>query len=220
MKRLLAISDIHGCNKTFNELLNKVELTQSDTIIITGDLINRGPDSKGVLKTVLNLISQNYNVKVIRGNHEQMLLEAINSDPIYLHKFLRYFKSENLLSKKGFIKKKYLNFIENLPYYIELDKFIFVHAALDLSSENIFKDTTFMLNSRYQKGNIKNLKNKTLIHGHVATNLKIIKYNLENNAPIIGIDNGCIYKNTKPGMGRLICVDLMSKEIFSKKNCD
>lgn len=220
MGRLLAISDIHGCNKTFNELLNKVALTSSDTLVITGDLINRGPDSKGVLKTILTLLKQEFDIKVIRGNHEQMLLDAIHSSTEILFRFLRYYKSENLLSIKGKIKKKYVNFLENLPFYYTTDEYIFVHAALDLSSENIFDNINFMLYSRYQKGKIQNLKGKTLIHGHVATDFEIIKNNILKNSPIIGIDNGCVYRDTKPEFGKLICVDLKNKEIYYKKNCD
>jgi serine/threonine protein phosphatase 1 len=218
--RLLAISDIHGCYKTFYELLNIVGLNQSDELVILGDMINRGSDSKSVLKTIIKLKKSGYNIKCIRGNHEQMLLDVIEKDPLNLYRFLKTYHSENLLNLKGEIKKKFVNFLNELPYYYSTDEYIFVHAALDLTLEDIFSDKTFMLFSRYQKGNTKALNGKRLIHGHVASNLEIIKNNFFDNTPILGIDNGCVYKNSKPGLGKLVCIDFTNKEIFAKENCD
>lgn len=41
--RLIAIGDIHGCHKEFEDLLDKLDLTKDDRLILLGDLINRGP---------------------------------------------------------------------------------------------------------------------------------------------------------------------------------
>ena len=47
--RLIAIGDIHGCPREFEELLDKLELTKHDRVILLGDLVNRGPDSARVI---------------------------------------------------------------------------------------------------------------------------------------------------------------------------
>jgi serine/threonine protein phosphatase 1 len=48
--RRFAISDIHGCARTFGALLNKINLSPVDELFLLGDFIDRGPDSKGVLR--------------------------------------------------------------------------------------------------------------------------------------------------------------------------
>ena len=50
-----AISDIHGCAKTFEALLEQIALTKDDTLFLLGDLIDRGPGSKEVVDKVLQL---------------------------------------------------------------------------------------------------------------------------------------------------------------------
>ena len=48
--RLIAIGDIHGCYQEFTELLERLELTKDDQLILLGDLVNRGPDSSKVIE--------------------------------------------------------------------------------------------------------------------------------------------------------------------------
>ena len=56
MARKLAIGDIHGCNKTFKMLLIEVlKIKKQDQLILLGDYIDRGPDSLGVIQTILKL---------------------------------------------------------------------------------------------------------------------------------------------------------------------
>lgn len=44
-----AISDIHGCAKTFKNLLRRISFSKEDVLYLLGDYIDRGPDSKGVI---------------------------------------------------------------------------------------------------------------------------------------------------------------------------
>lgn len=77
--RTIAIADIHGCCRTFRRLLfDIVRLDKADTLYLLGDMIDRGPDSKGVIETILELHEEGYAIKPVRGNHEQMLLQAIS----------------------------------------------------------------------------------------------------------------------------------------------
>ncbi len=65
-KRTIAIADIHGCCRTFRRLLfDVVRLTKSDTLYLLGDMIDRGPDSKGVIVTILELQADGYDVRPI-----------------------------------------------------------------------------------------------------------------------------------------------------------
>ena len=49
MGRLIAVGDIHGCAAEFAELLDKLALQRGDRLILLGDLVNRGPDTRLVL---------------------------------------------------------------------------------------------------------------------------------------------------------------------------
>ncbi len=67
--RIIAIGDIHGCHQEFSELLDRLELTKDDCLILVGDLVNRGPDSC----KVIDLARQNRAISLL-GNHELRLL--------------------------------------------------------------------------------------------------------------------------------------------------
>lgn len=78
--RLIAIGDIHGCAREFEELLEKLKLRASDRVILLGDLINRGPESARVIA----LARQHADLSLL-GNHELRLLNyRQTSDPTHL----------------------------------------------------------------------------------------------------------------------------------------
>ncbi len=58
--------------------MNAIAPTPADRIIFLGDLVDRGPDSAGVLRRIRQLKNQ-FDVAVIRGNHEQMMQESRES---------------------------------------------------------------------------------------------------------------------------------------------
>ena len=67
--RLIAIGDIHGCHHEFAELLERLELTKDDRLILVGDLVNRGPDSCKVIE-----LARQHRAISLLGNHELRLL--------------------------------------------------------------------------------------------------------------------------------------------------
>jgi len=75
--RTLAIGDIHGCATALRTLLAALELTAEDTLVILGDAIDRGPDSRDVLEQLLSVRPICHLVPIL-GNHEQMLLDVID----------------------------------------------------------------------------------------------------------------------------------------------
>jgi len=74
--RTIAIGDIHGCATALRTLLSALELAAEDTLVVLGDAIDRGPDSRDVLDQLL-AVSQSCRLVPIFGNHEQMLLDTI-----------------------------------------------------------------------------------------------------------------------------------------------
>lgn len=72
MTRHIIIGDVHGCIEELNELLERLELRLSDRLIFVGDLIDKGPDSLGVLRRV-RALREVYDVEIVLGNHEEKL---------------------------------------------------------------------------------------------------------------------------------------------------
>lgn len=70
MKTSLIIGDIHGCLSTLQALIAKAGPV--DEIVSVGDLIDRGPDSLGVIQYCID-----NNIRVCLGNHEKMAIDAL-----------------------------------------------------------------------------------------------------------------------------------------------
>ena len=67
------ISDIHGQYDMFMELIDKIDLKQTDTLYVLGDILDRGPHPIKVLKKLMEMP----NAICIVGNHELMALECL-----------------------------------------------------------------------------------------------------------------------------------------------
>jgi len=76
--RLIAVGDIHGHRGKLVDLIGKVQPGPDDQLVFLGDYIDRGPDSKGVLDYLMKLQEQYPETVFIRGNHEQMMLDALH----------------------------------------------------------------------------------------------------------------------------------------------
>jgi len=68
--RTIIIGDVHGCASELESLLDAVAFGSGDRLVFVGDLVARGPDSLGVLD-----IARKTGALVVRGNHEQKLLD-------------------------------------------------------------------------------------------------------------------------------------------------
>ena len=67
-------ADIHGMHHKFLDLLQRVPFrADKDTLVFLGDYIDRGPNSKEVVETILALMDSGTRVICLRGNHECML---------------------------------------------------------------------------------------------------------------------------------------------------
>ncbi|MGB1318513.1 MAG: metallophosphoesterase, partial [Flavobacteriales bacterium] len=168
--RRLVITDIHGCGKTFCKLLKKVSLTRDDQLFLLGDFINRGPRSKKVLDTVLQLEKDGFQVFPLMGNHEENLLHLAEKSPDDLRNLLAPRSSTNLLNKKGNVRGRFFRFIRALPYYYDLGDYYLVHAGFNLSKKKPFSDSHSMAWMRNFSID-KKLNGRKVVFGHTPTKL-------------------------------------------------
>lgn len=216
------IGDIHGCRKTLAKLVEeRIKIKSGDFIYFLGDYIDRGPDSKGVIDYILNLSAQGVNVECLLGNHEKMMVESIYSKSEKMNwlinggkQTLMSFDVEN--AEK--IPYKYYNFINSCLYCIELEKFYLVHAGFNFSIDNPLTDIDSMIWIRKFEADISKIKNKRVIIGHVPSSLSDIIESLAKNK--ILLDGGCVYKNTRQGLGNLCGLNLDSFELHVQENID
>lgn len=136
--RLLAIGDIHGCLMAFDALLAAIGPTTDDWLVTLGDYVDRGPDSCGVMERLVELASGGRLIAV-RGNHEEMMLDA-RTDPMIYGQWLQYGGQNTLDSyaQHGFdgtlngVPAAHWNFLENQCVdWFESPKHFFVHANID-----------------------------------------------------------------------------------------
>jgi serine/threonine protein phosphatase 1 len=135
--RTLAIGDIHGCDVALTTLLEQVAPRPEDRLVFLGDYIDRGPASREVVESLLNLKKESRTV-FLRGNHEAMILDA-REDALKANVWQSYGGFEALISYHAEYNQKWAKVIPNSHWeffkrterYFETEGHIFVHACLD-----------------------------------------------------------------------------------------
>jgi serine/threonine protein phosphatase 1 len=74
---IYVVGDPHGCRDELDQLCEELELTETDLLVFVGDLVRKGPDSKGVV----DLVRESPNMLTVRGNNEEKLLRGDKSLP-------------------------------------------------------------------------------------------------------------------------------------------
>ncbi|MFC7134262.1 MULTISPECIES: metallophosphoesterase family protein [Salinibaculum] len=104
---IYVVGDVHGCRRTFERLLDRLDVGPDDLVVCVGDVVRKGPDSKGALA----LVRERENVLTVRGNNEQGLLDGSKSDPA--------------------LDAEDLSYIETLPLAISWEDVLVVHGGID-----------------------------------------------------------------------------------------
>ena len=217
-----AVSDIHGCMKSFQKILDKLSFNKFDKLYLLGDFINKGPDSMGVLDFVAKLNKNGYSIYCIIGNHDQKLLDVRigNTEGAWAN------EEQKKITLKSFgvnsphdIPEKYIQQLASMPYYLELSDCWLVHAGFFMGIKNPFLDTVSMLNSKNFAYDADIFKWKKIIHGHVPQPLSQILKTSTTSENIYKIDGGCVYYNS-PEFGYLVAINLDNNSIVVQKNID
>ena len=223
MSRLIAISDIHGCCNTFQQLLETINFSIEDHLILCGDYIDRGLHSMQTLDLILGYIDKGYAITCLRGNHEVMFLDAYNDStlvPRFLNAGGNYTLTSFGVDKISDIPKVYIDFIQGLKsYHIEGD-FLFVHAGLNFELENPLDDEEAMFWTRGMVVNPKQVDFKTIVYGHTPVVLSDIEDMIAQRSVtyMVDIDNGCVFE--KDGMNCLLAYFPLENNFVVQKNID
>ncbi len=195
------IGDVHGCIKTLKDLVRQIcTIDKNPELIFVGDLIDRGPDSKAVIDYIIELNISGIKSRSIRGNHEEMLINAyINNQKITDSNWCANGAKNTVESfnvnadiykpVKELIPEEYFQYCAALPYFIETPDYVIVHAGLNFRISNPMTDFKTMIWTREEHYNKELVKGKRLIHGHSPIALEKLKSKLESGIPdIINID--------------------------------
>jgi serine/threonine protein phosphatase 1 len=152
-QRVYAVGDIHGRLDLFEALISAIEEDDGEagaaetTVILLGDLVDRGPDSAGVIARARDWQGRR-RVRILAGNHEEMFLKSFEKLETLRH-FLRFGGRETILSygiDRGAYQKASVEevqemmeravpaedrrFIEDFEDMIAIGDYVFVHAGI------------------------------------------------------------------------------------------
>ena len=201
--RELAIGDIHGCARSFESLLGLIQPQPDDTIVLLGDYIDRGPDSRRVIDLILEL-QQRCTVIALTGNHEVMLKQAA-IDPVAMKDWLRYGGLETLRSYGKGSRPANISeippahwqfFREQTLDYWETEERIFVHASLDPTMDLDEQPEILLFWQTFAEPTV-HKSGKQIICGHTAQT---------SGLPAV-FDNGVCIDTWVYGKGWLTCLD-------------
>ncbi len=224
--RVYAIGDIHGRLDLLDRLLANIaedDRTRGDGIetlyIFLGDLIDRGPDSCGVVERLLAFSRSGANVRFLMGNHEQVFLRALEGDRRSL-RFLARIGGRETLKSYGIADEDYnaldfdglaaiaaekvpaahLAFLSGFETMIRLGDYLFVHAGIrpgvtleDQEQSDLYWIRDEFLSHRDSFGAM-------VVHGHSITE------DIDVRGNRIGIDTGAF------ATGRLTAIGLEGGE--------
>ena len=184
MKRTIIIGDIHGCMDELLDLLKKISPTPQDQLIAVGDLICKGPDSRGVLDWAMAA----KNLRCIQGNFELQLLSYWKQGTVPEDQ-LNYVE---VYRQMGADFDRYMHFIDTWPLTIPTKDYLVVHAGFDPRKPIADQPAEQLTNIRRLDGGdtpwYEAYKGRKLVvFGHWAQ----LKPTVRKNA--VGLDTGCVY---------------------------
>lgn len=217
--RRFVVSDLHGCYRSFKQLLKKIKLKKEDHLYILGDFISRGPENYKTLKKIISLRKECYKIFCLRGNHEHQIIEALRQSSEELLMTCANNGVLRILNESIYVRDNYRLFFKSLPYMYELDNFYLSHAGFDFQNDPLTNYDAMITIREYQP-DVEVLNGKILIHGHVPQQLDAIIDTIEKQNQIINIDNGCVLGENQQGFGNLICLNIDTFEYTVQPNIE
>lgn len=208
------MSDIHGEMDKYLSMLKLINFSDSDQMIIIGDVIDRGPDGVDILLDIM----RRKNMQLVLGNHEWLLLSTLGPNNSFGARRIwqsnggNKTRSDLLYCRSQKTRCDIIRFLLTCPDSLDLDvcgtTFHFVHGYPgDVQNIRLWE--------RPQKKQHAPFADKITIVGHTPT----IEYAEDQSAPmqiwygdgIIDIDCGCGHDDPR---SRLACLRLDDMKEF------
>ena len=184
-----AVGDIHGCYKTLLKLINeKLDVQKEDELYFVGDYIDRGPSSRQVVDHLLEMKEAGYQIYAVRGNHEEMLLDAWQNQTTDSFMLWMMNGAEQTLNSYGIesykdmeeaslneLPEAHMDFFRKMPYHLMLEDYIIVHAGINFRAGEPFADTRSMVWCRDCFNDLEQSGNRSIVSGHTPTPMDVIR---------------------------------------------
>jgi len=206
-KRIFAIGDIHGCDVALQVLLDEIQPSATDLLVVLGDAIDRGPSSRNTLE-LLSQAARHSSLIFILGNHEEMLIDVLQGGrPGF---WLQHGGEETLASYRGSLRQipdNHLELLTGAVNYWQSSSHICVHANLEPGIE-LADQSVEWLRWRHLTGHeFPHPTGKQIICGHTG---------LPGGLP--RMENGWACLDTLAYTGKyLTCMELDSGMIFQSR---
>jgi len=208
MQRTIAIGDVHGYDVALRAVLDQICPEPSDTIVMLGDYVDRGPGSREVIDLLIDLQSHVHLVPIL-GNHDEMMLSIWLGSHDLFDDWLHYGGSATLesygVTKLEGIPLAHIDFLKHCYPFFESRDHIFLHANYDedrpLNAQDVY---TLRWESLRQRVPGPHVSGKRVIVGHTAQR----NFELLNLGYLVCIDTCCY------GGGWLTALDVQSGQIW------
>jgi serine/threonine protein phosphatase 1 len=190
---VIIIGDVHGCIHTLKDLLALID--PSEEVIFTGDLVDRGVDSKAVV----DLVREKGYLSVM-GNHERMLLNAVRHD-LDQYLWAKYNGGQDTLDNfDGEIPEEYLDYFASMPLYIERGEFLISHS--NRGEWETLSESADSVNLLWNRTKPYVPEGVFHVFGHTPLNMPALHTRWAN------VDTGCVFGN------ELAAIRLETKEFI------
>ncbi|GCD79663.1 metallophosphoesterase [Schleiferia thermophila] len=161
---LLVVGDVHGCYYTFKTLVKERWNPDSEFLIQVGDLVNKGQYSAKVIRYAFKLLEKfPYLVYFIRGNHEQMLYDAMKANS---HNLITRDTYQQIKNHPKLQVPRIKNWLKGMPVKWENRHILITHAGVARGTTdpfNPYADHNVLTNRQPLK-----LMSKLQVVGHVV----------------------------------------------------
>lgn len=164
MRPTAIIGDIHGQSDRLDAMLADSGVADRDLVFL-GDYVNRGPDSRGVLRRLIDLkLSHPHSVTFLRGNHDEGFLSVLRGGPVV--PLLRMGGSTTVMSwtpdvvgdvgaaLRASVSPQEIHFFEDLEVSWSSDGFVAVHGIARGTVEGLAPDVTLVVGHHIQRDGI------------------------------------------------------------------
>jgi serine/threonine protein phosphatase 1 len=215
MGRAYIVGDIHGCVQELEVLVAGLPLQTDDRLVFLGDYIDRGMESQDVVDFLLRLKTEsNYQLTLLKGNHEDMFLDFLGRPGHYGDAFLHNGGHMTLRSYRipygvsgreaaESLPPEHLQFFQELEIFTVVEPVLCVHAGVNPLLPLVEQNAEEMLWIRQEFLTNPHLLPYTVVFGH--TPHRAVRFDLPYK---VGIDTGLVYG------GKLSCLEVTEKQLY------